>query len=108
MTPREQGVRNLVTSQLRFIHFQIPIDLNFSFQTFPFSLQNSRTKMIILNIRHERQKYFNRNRQEKKKRLAGVKHDWNPRHLRKKIGPQEAALTRQEMRDEALKRLGEK
>ena len=64
--------------------------------------------MIILNIKNERQKYFKRNRQEIKKRQAGVKHDWNPKHLRKKIGPQEAELKRREMRDAILKRLGEK
>jgi hypothetical protein len=64
--------------------------------------------MIIINIRHDRTKYYERNRQENKKRLAGVKHDWNPKHLQKKMGSQEAESKRQEMRDAILKRIGEK
>ena len=63
--------------------------------------------MGIISIKNDRIRYFKRNRQERKKQQAGIKGDWTPSHLRRKLTSDEAEKERQKMRNDALARLGE-
>jgi hypothetical protein len=63
--------------------------------------------MAIISIARDKARYFKRYPKEAKKQQAGIKHDWTPSHLRRKLTAQEAEGERQKMRVAALSRLGE-